>query len=171
MDCDLRRCAGVHLAGLPIAFEHPSWADVISALLMGLILAFFVEPATERVRYLLHLARKQRAPVHHRNGNVFFTVCLSLVFALTSVGLHDAMTAFISGHGETEGSGLAVGILLTTESAFIPFTVALAWQCAPMRVMAVPTAIVALTSPAIAGWLFGWSARVESEPRYSRNGR
>ena len=47
----------------------------------------------------------------------------------------------------------------STESALIPFTVALAWQCAPMRMMAVPTAIVALTSPAIAGWLFGWSAQ------------
>ena len=147
--------------GLRIAFEHPSWADVLSALLIGLILAFFVEPATERVRYLLHFVGENRDVVEHRPRNVFFTACLSLAFALTSVGLHDAMSAFLSGHGENaaEGTGLVAGISLTTEWAFIPFTIMLAWQSAPVRWLAVPTGIIALASPGISGWLFGWSAQ------------
>lgn len=147
--------------GLRIAFEHPSWADALSALLIGLILAFFVEPATERVRYLLHLVRENRDLVDHRPRNVFFTTCLSLVFALTSVGLHDAMSAFLSGHGGdmAEGTGLGAGIALTTEWAFIPFTIMLAWQSVSVRWFAVPTGIIALASPGISGWLFGWSAQ------------
>jgi hypothetical protein len=99
--------------GLRAAYEHPDWSDLLSALLIGLILAFFVEPATERVRDLLHLARTKNDFVEGRPRNVFFTACLSLVFALTSVGLHDAMSAFISGHGEgAEGIGIGCGQLL-----------------------------------------------------------
>jgi hypothetical protein len=146
--------------GFRIAYEHRDWSDLFSALLIGLILAFFVEPATERIRDLLHRARKTADVAESRPRNVFFTACLSLAFALTSVGLHDAMTAFITGHGEgAEGIGIAAGISLTTEWAVIPFAMMLAWQCARPRWIAVPTGVVALASPAIAGWLFGWSAK------------
>jgi hypothetical protein len=146
--------------GLRTAYEHPDWADLISALLFGLILAFFVEPATERVRDLLRLARKNTDVAEGRPRNVFFTSSLSLAFALTSVGLHDAMSAFIKGHGETaEGIGIAAGISLTTEWAFVPFTIMLAWQCMRLRRLAVTTGLIALASPAIAGWLFGWSTK------------
>jgi hypothetical protein len=144
--------------GLRTAYEHPDWSDLLSALLIGLILAFFVEPATERVRDLLHLARTKNDFVEGRPRNIFFTACLSLVFALTSVGLHDAMSAFISGHG-AEGVGIRAGISLTTEWAFVPFALMLAWQCVRHRWLVVPTGVVALASPAIAGWLFGWSTK------------
>jgi hypothetical protein len=40
--------------GMRTAYEHPDWSDLLSALLIGLILAFFVEPATERIRDLFH---------------------------------------------------------------------------------------------------------------------
>jgi hypothetical protein len=61
---------------------------------------------------------------------VFYTASLSLAFALTSVGLHDAISSFIVGHGEGAGGiGIAAGISLTTEWAFVPFSVTLAWQC------------------------------------------
>jgi hypothetical protein len=146
--------------GFRAAYEHPDWSDLLSALLIGLILAFFVEPATERVRDLLRLARTQTDFVEGRPRNVFFTACLSLAFALTSVGLHGAMSAFISGHGEgAEGIGIKAGISLTTEWAFVPFAMMLAWQSVRLRWLAVPTGIIALASPAIAGWLFGWSTK------------
>jgi hypothetical protein len=146
--------------GLRTAYEHPDWSDLLSALLIGLILAFFVEPATERVRDLVHLARTKTDFVEARPRNVFFTACLSLAFALTSVGLHSAMSAFISGHGEgTEGVGIKAGISLTTEWAFVPFAMMIAWQSVRLRWLAVPTGIAALASPAIAGWLFGWSTK------------
>jgi hypothetical protein len=35
----------------------------------------------------------------------------------------------------------------------------LAWQSVRLRWLAVPTGIIALASPAIAGWLFGWSTK------------
>jgi hypothetical protein len=143
--------------GFRAAYEHPDWSDLLSALLIGLILAFFVEPATERVRDLLHLARKKTEFAEGRPRNVFFTAGLSLAFALTAVGLHDAMSAFIAGHGEgAEGIGIKAGISLTTEWAFVPFTIMVAWQCLRLRWFAVPTGVVALASPAIAGWRFGW---------------
>jgi hypothetical protein len=146
--------------GMRTAYEHPNWSDLLSALLIGLILAFFVEPATERVRDLLRLARKNTDFAEGRPRNVFYTACLSLAFALTSVGLHDAMSAFIAGHGEgAEGIGIAAGISLTTEWAFVPFTMMLAWQWVRLRWLAVPTGIIALVSPAIAGWLFSWSMK------------
>ena len=70
------------------------------------------------------------------------------------------MSAFISGHGEgAEGIGIKAGITLTMEWAFVPFAMMLAWQCVRLRWLAVPTGIVALASPAIAGWLFGWSTK------------
>src|ERR1700683_5481597 len=70
------------------------------------------------------------------------------------------MSAFISGHGEgAEGIGIKAGISLTTEWAFVPFAMMLAWQSARLRWLAVPTGIIALASPAIAGWLCGWSTR------------
>jgi hypothetical protein len=143
--------------GFRIAYEHRDWSDLFSALLIGLILAFFVEPATERIRDLLHRARKTADVAESRPRNVFFTACLSLAFALTSVGLHDAMTAFITGHGEgAEGIGIAAGISLTTEWAVIPFAMMLAWQCARPRWIAVPTGVVALADP--------WRTPVHSAP-------
>jgi hypothetical protein len=146
--------------GLRTAYEHPDWSDLLSALLIGLILAFFVEPATERVRDLLRLARTKTDFIEGRPRNVFFTACLSLAFALTSVGLHHAMSAFISGHGEgAEGVGIKAGISLTTEWAFVPFAMMIGWQSVRLRWLAVPTGMIALASPAIAGWLFGWSTR------------
>jgi hypothetical protein len=87
--------------GLRIAYAHPGWSDLLSALLIGLILAFFVEPATERIRDLLHSTKASVGAEEGRSRSVFFTAILSLTFALTSVGLHHAMSAFLIGHGES----------------------------------------------------------------------
>jgi hypothetical protein len=146
--------------GLRIAYAHPGWSDLLSALLIGLILAFFVEPATERIRDLLHSTKASVGAEEGRSRSVFFTGILSLTFALTSVGLHHAMSAFLIGHGESaEGVGIEGGIRLAFEWAFVPFTATLAWQCTGPRWLAFPAGILALVSPVVAGWLYGWSAK------------
>jgi hypothetical protein len=146
--------------GLRSAYEHPDWSDFLSALLIGLILAFFVEPAMDRIRDLLPRVQTTSA-VHDRHHNLFFAAALSLAFALTSVGLHDALTAFIKGHGEVgDGVGAAAGLSLAIEWAIVPFFITLSWQWAhPLRSLFVVGA-VALGSPIFAGVIFGWPARI-----------
>jgi len=146
--------------GLKATLHHLSREDIIAALLVGLMLACFVEPATERVRDVLLGA--SGAPAHTaRPRSLLFTAGLSLTFALASVSLHHAMTAFLSTHGSAsggEGGALVAGIRLAVAWAFVPFAVTLAWLGAGHRRLAVPLGILGIASPGIAGWLFGWSA-------------
>jgi hypothetical protein len=147
--------------GLRIALNDPTWADLFSALLIGLILAFFVEPVMVHIRDLLHRTHHQE-PAHRQPRNVLFTASLSLAFALASVCLHDAITAFVSGHGTEHApphSGLEAGFMLVIEWAIVPFAITLAWLCARQRWLAVPMGVIGGASPWLAGWLFAWSAQ------------
>jgi hypothetical protein len=145
--------------GLGVVFAQVNLADLLSALLIGLILAFFVEPLMERMRDLLQ--RRQHKPsAHRRPGNALFAASLGLAFALASICLHDAMTAFVSGRGmesPEHQAGLTAGIALTFAWAMGPFAVTLAWLSVRHRRLAVPLTIVAGISPCITGWLFSWS--------------
>lgn len=144
--------------GLRIALAHPSWTELFSALLIGLILAFFVEPIMERIRDLLRPSKHEpdddEAPRH-----ALFTAVLSLAFALASVCLHDAITAFVSGHGDGHSAAeqaLADGIRLATEWAFVPFAVTLAWLSVWHRWFRLPMGVFGGAASLLAGWLFGW---------------
>jgi hypothetical protein len=144
--------------GLKIALAHPGWNELLSALLIGVILAFFVEPIMERVRELLQSTKHEKGE-HGEPRHALFTVSLSLAFAFASVCLHDAITAFVSGHGggHSEASAaLAAGIRLVAEWAFVPFAVTLAWLNSWHRQLRVPMGIFGGASPLLAGWLFGW---------------
>jgi hypothetical protein len=140
--------------GLRIAWSHLTEAEVLSALLVGLVLAFFVEPLMERLRGIRHHHAGGRGP-----GGALFTVALSLAFALASITLHDAMTAFVAERSAESYGGLAVAIRLTTAWAAVPFAVTLAWLSTPVRRLAVPLGILAALSPCLAGWTFAWPLR------------
>jgi hypothetical protein len=144
--------------GLWIALNHFSWADLASALLIGVILAFFVDPL---MRWLQGLLRRARSPDHaeSRQRNPLFRVGVSLAFALASVCVHDAMSAFASGRADQGGTeaGFAAAIELTLASAIVPFAVTLAWLSARNRWLAVPMGVIGGASAGIAGWLFSWS--------------
>jgi hypothetical protein len=143
--------------GLRIALAHPSWADFLSALLIGLILAFFIEPIMDRLRDLLRRRHRHERASRSPRG-ALFTACVSLAFALASVSLHDAMSEFLANRDDSSGEvGLIAGVLLTTAWAIVPFFIALAWQSARSRWLAAPTGVVAAASPCLAGWLFSWS--------------
>ena len=144
--------------GMQIALAEPRWEDLASALLIGLNLAFFIEPAMGRLRTLIHRGESHEpAPAHPLD--VFSTASLGLAFALASVCLHDAMTAFVSGHGTMDNSGLRAAVSLIAAWAIVPFAVALAWQSIGRRVLAALAGMLAVASPFIAGWLFEWSAQ------------
>ena len=138
--------------GLWLAWHHVTRAELLSALLVGFVLAFFVEPLMERLRGLPHGRSGSRT-----SGTALFTAALSLAFALASIALHDAMTAFVSEHEQTTHGGFADAISLTMAWAIVPFAVTLAWLCLPNRWLAIPVGIIAAVSPCIAGWLFAWS--------------
>jgi hypothetical protein len=147
--------------GARIARDHLTQADILSALLIGLVLDFFIEPAMERMRHLL-LGVRPGESADDKPRNPLFIAGVALVFALASFCLGEAMTAFVSGRNgaeTTDISGLAAGITLTTSWAIVPFFVTLAWLSARHRRVAIPMGIIAGTSPFITGWLFSWSGQ------------
>jgi hypothetical protein len=147
--------------GLWIALDHFSWADLVSALLIGVILAFFVDPLMGRLQDLLHRTRSQN-DAHGPQHDPLFRVSVSLAFALASVCVHDAMSAFASdraaGHAGAP-AGLAAAIELTVASAIVPFAITLAWLSVRNRWLALPMGIIGGASSGVAGWLFSWSAQ------------
>jgi hypothetical protein len=145
--------------GLGLAFEHPSWADLVAAVLIGSILAFFIEPVLERAREMLHRARHPE-PSPPQSHHTLFAIILSFVAAMISVGLHDGMIALLNGgHGAAgngDKPGLLAAVLLTVEWAIVPFAITLAWRGATWRGLAVPLGLLGAASPFIGGWLFDW---------------
>ena len=125
--------------GVLIAYGHPDATDIVGAVLVGLILAFFVEPLVQGVRDLVH--RGDRTYVAHRpTSNVFY-----VAFVATRL------------HPVGPDAALDAGIRLTLGWAIVPFAISLAWLAArsawPARILSA----VAAASPVLAGLYFGWS--------------
>ena len=144
--------------GMRVALGHVGPADLYSALLIGLILAFFIEPMLERLR---GLAAGHDAPSPKAARPILFDAALGLAFALTAVCLHEAMTALLAkGHRGVHaggGTGLDVGLSLTLAWALVPFATTLAWLCAARPWLAWIIGLLAAWSAAAAGELFDWS--------------
>ncbi|HUC17993.1 MAG TPA: hypothetical protein VMA37_09935 [Acetobacteraceae bacterium] len=147
--------------GLLITFGHIDRPTVIAALLVGLFLAFFIEPAIERLRGLLQGA-------HHpgngagRRRSALFTAAIGVGFAFASFCLHAAMTAVLAERAGEHGpsrSGLAAAIALTIAWAIVPFAVTLAWLSLGRMWRAIPLGIAAAASSLLASWLFRWTAQ------------
>jgi hypothetical protein len=129
-------------------------------LLIGGIVAFFVEPILERVRNILEWSKGDRSV--DRRQRALLKALVSVVFALTSVSIHDSMIEFVS-HNDldsaADGSALNAAVALVVEWAIVPFAIALAWQSVESRWLAMPIGVVAAFSSALSGWLFAWSMR------------
>ena len=141
--------------GMRLAVHHVGTADIGAAILIGLILAFFVEPLLERLRGLAH------GSPHHPTRPVLFTAATGLAFALAAVSLHEAMTSLLSprtdGHGHA-ASGLAAALELTLAFSLVPFSTMLAWLNADRRWLASAFGVLAACSAGLAGMMFGWTA-------------
>jgi len=144
--------------GLTIAIGHTSPIELGGALLVGLILAFFVEPLMERVRDLVQGARRD-AGIPRRRRNVFFAAGLALAFALASVCLHDAMTALVLRRADVAPlAALSVGMTLTISWAIVPLAIALAWLAARgPQIVRIVVLLNAAASPFLAGYFCSWS--------------
>ena len=145
--------------GARIVARHFSWTDLASAIFIGLILAFCVEPAMERVRHRFSRSA-QTHPDDSPTQSPVFAAAMGLAFALASVCLHDAITAFLSAGGEDHSvrhAGLVTGIEIASAWTMVPFLISLAWLSFGRRRLRVPLGILAAISPMVAGGLFSWS--------------
>jgi hypothetical protein len=146
--------------GLLLASRHISRFDLLSALLIGLVLAFLVDPLMERLRSALSRDRPQEAASVSNERNPLFSTCIGIAFAFVSVCLHSALASFVSGpegHAGADWAVLEAAVRLTTAWALVPFFVTLAWIGARRWWVKVPLGIVAATSPFFVGWLFSWA--------------
>src|SRR5262252_5483531 len=76
--------------GLFSLFGHFTWRDAAAALLIGAILAFFVEPLVERLRSFVS------AQPAHPDKNPAFAACTALSFAMAVVCIHEAITTYVA---------------------------------------------------------------------------
>ena len=89
--------------GLKIVATHLTSATLVSAILVALLLVFFVEPILERLRGWLSNAPETAEGARH---HLAIAAAIGFFIALVSVGLHDAMSTFAAGEGEAHNVGL-----------------------------------------------------------------
>jgi hypothetical protein len=134
--------------------HHFDWITAGSALLVGAIVAFFVEPITERLRAMrLHLAHRHKTTTH--------ATAAAFSFAILAVFAHEAITAYASGAdtGEQARDSLFYAISEVIQWAWIPFMVTIAWLCArKARWIRLPVLLLALASIVLIGFVFDWYA-------------
>jgi len=77
--------------GLFLLGAHISWLNLYSVILIGPILAFFVEPIMQRIR-------SRRWDVDDNAGHgVLPSVILALAFGVAAVALHECLNAYVGG--------------------------------------------------------------------------
>lgn len=141
--------------GLQVSLRHLTRADLLAAVVIGLVLAFFVEPGMHWLRRMLDGAHGAEP---HRRPHALVTAGISLAFALVSICLHEAIATFAAGEGEhTSETGVLAAIELAAAWATVPFFVTFAWLSAPWRWLRFPMLVLAIASPLLTGWVFRWS--------------
>ena len=140
--------------GLLSLIDEFSRQDAYAIVLIGLILAVFVEPILERAR------RRRWQPEPGSRHGVLFTTATAFAFGVVAVGLHECMTAYLSSEHAAPGSfaaGVADGVELIKHWAAVPLAVTLAWFGArlahPFPVLA---GIAAAAWVVGSGWYLGW---------------
>ncbi len=103
---------------------HFTLVNLYSVIVIGLILAFFVEPILQRIR-----SRRWEVDEHGGHG-VLPTVVLALAFGVAAVAVHECMNAYVGGNERLPAQrqeGLRRGVDLILQWALVPFVVTLAW--------------------------------------------
>ncbi|HUB46242.1 MAG TPA: hypothetical protein VMB73_14755 [Acetobacteraceae bacterium] len=136
--------------GLRIAAGHLTGADLAEALLLGVILAFFVEPLMRRVQALL---RRDQPHAEPELAHPLFAASLGLCFALVAVGVHGSLVTLVN----KSDDGLTGAIRLATAWAIVPGAVTLAWLAARRRCLSWLIGVPAALSGCIVGALYSWS--------------
>jgi hypothetical protein len=138
--------------GFKVVVAHMTWSTVVSAILVALILVFFVEPILEQLRAWLGGQGPSRDTPRH----LAIATAVGIFIALMSVGLHDAMLAFTAADEPDGKAGIGRAVTVTISWGAVPFMVTLAWQGATNRLLAIPLGVLAAASSLLAGWYFEW---------------
>ena len=140
--------------GFVLQRGHFGPAEAYSALFIGTLFAFFVEPVLERLR-----AGRWRLAHEHSKG-LLLAALVSLAFGVAAVCLHEAMAAYLGGgHAgeEAKRTSLAQAIDQVREWASIPAAVTAAWFVAgTSRRLALPAVGLACAWIVAVGYLYGW---------------
>ena len=135
--------------------HHFSWVTVGTVLLVGAIVAFFVEPLFERLRAMRwHVAHKQRNPAH--------ATFAAFGFAVLAVLVHEAITSFVSTSyvSNREEFSLFVALSDVLQWSSIPFTVTIAWLCMRQsRWIRWSTLLLASGIVFLLGFIYEWSVQ------------
>ncbi|SAK43144.1 hypothetical protein [Caballeronia ptereochthonis] len=142
--------------GLFSLFGHFSLIDAAAALLIGAILAFFVEPVLERLRGLGDTPE-------HAEKSPAFAACEALSFAVVAVCVHEAITVYVAAsHANEQASeNLAKAVATALQWAVTPFFITIAWMAArgPSWI-AWPLAAFAVIVSYLVGVVFEWDGHV-----------
>jgi hypothetical protein len=143
--------------GLLLMAQHFTRLSLYSIVLIGLILAFFVEPIMERIR------NRRWELEHQDNQSLILTTGFAFAFGVAAVALHEGLSAYV-GTGEAGSAArresLDQAVELILQWALIPFAVTLAWFAARSgRTAAWLGGALALAWTVAVGWFYAWSNR------------
>jgi hypothetical protein len=143
--------------GLLLLAEHFTLLSLCAIVLIGLVLAFFVEPIMERIR------NRRWAVEHQDNQSLVLTAGFAFVFGVAAVALHEGLSAYV-GSGEAGSAArqerLVQAIELILQWALIPFAVTLAWFAARSgRTVTWVAGALALAWTVAVGRFYAWSSR------------
>lgn len=139
--------------GFLTVIHHFDWITAWSAVLVGSIVAFFVEPLTERLRNLsLQLSHRHKTTTH--------ATVSAFGFAVLAVLVHEAITSYISAAQTSEpaSDSLFSAISVVFQWACIPFMTTIAWFCAyGQRWIGLLALLLALLAIVLVGVVFDWN--------------
>ncbi|SAK44851.1 hypothetical protein AWB81_00328 [Caballeronia arationis] len=142
--------------GMLSVFGHFTLRDAAAALLIGLILAFFVEPLIERLRTMsLTPAHASKSPA--------FAACTAIGFAVAAVCVHEAITVSIAASHTNEQAAVNLqnAVSQALEWAGTPFAITVAWLSARSRSwIAWSVAVAAALVAVLSGVVFEWGTLV-----------
>jgi hypothetical protein len=143
--------------GLLRVAQHFTLLSLYAIILIGLVLAFFVEPILERVR-------NRRWDVGHQSDqSLILTAAFAFAFGVAAVALHEGLSAYL-GAGEhapdARRESLNQAVELILQWSLIPFAVTLSWFAARLgRPAAWSAGALALAWCVAVGWFYEWSTR------------
>jgi hypothetical protein len=145
---------------------HFGLAQAASALFIGVLFAFFVEPLMERLK-----AGRWELPEEHAHGRgVLLATLVSVAFGFLVVCLHEAIATYVGaahgGHDNHAGNvdklaGLSDALDEAMQWASIPAAVTACWFVAGTRPrLAIPATVLACAWIVAAGILYDWGWQV-----------
>ncbi|HYG90477.1 MAG TPA: hypothetical protein VD978_29930 [Azospirillum sp.] len=140
--------------GFVLMRGHFGAAELYSALFIGTLFAFFIEPLVERLK-----AGRWRLD-HEQTRGLLLGVVVSLAFGVVVVCVHEAITAYLGGQhagDEAKQASLTQAIDSAFEWASIPAAVTAAWfVVGTSRRFALLAAALACAWIVVVGHLYGW---------------